>query len=135
MEPTSFAFIGSTKSGKRAGVEERDFTDSVNVRHHFLLYHKLTEGSPAQTRLARKSLKPPSCFRYEAKINQRQGFGYTSKAVPVAAIKNFRRMIQSIRKSCFGSIVKGSSNFWIGSIANGIRRKLYLQTCRAEGFA
>jgi hypothetical protein len=44
-------------------------------------------------------------------------------------------MIQSIRKSCFGSIVKGSSNFWIGSIANGIRRKLYLQTYRAEGFA
>jgi hypothetical protein len=31
-------------------------------------------------------------------------------------------MIRSIRKSCFGSIVKGSSNFWIGSIANGIRR-------------
>jgi hypothetical protein len=53
----------------------------------------------------------------------------------VAAIKNFLRMIQSIRKSCFGSIVKGSSNFWIGSIANGIRRKLYLQTYRAEGFA
>jgi hypothetical protein len=60
---------------------------------------------------------------------------YTSKAVRVAAIKNFRRMTRSIRKSCFGSIVKGSSNFWIGSIANGIRRKLYLQIHRAEGFA
>jgi hypothetical protein len=58
-----------------------------------------------------------------------------SKAVPVAAIKNFRRMIQSIRKSCFGSIIRGSSNFWIGSIANGMQKKLYLQTYRAEGFA
>jgi hypothetical protein len=38
-------------------VAERGFTDSVNVRHHFLLYHKLTEACPH--RLAKKSLKLP----------------------------------------------------------------------------
>jgi hypothetical protein len=35
-------------------VAERGFTDSVNVRHHFLLYHKVTAGCPH--RLAKKSL-------------------------------------------------------------------------------
>ena len=53
----------------------------------------------------------------------------------MAVIKNFQRMIQSIRKSCFGSIIKGSSNFWIGSTANGMQEKLYLQTYRVDGFA
>ena len=36
----------------------------------------------------------------------------------VVAIKNFQRMIQSIMKSCFGSIARGSLNFWIGSTTN-----------------
>ena len=31
IEPTSFAFIGSTKSGRRAGVEERVFTGTINL--------------------------------------------------------------------------------------------------------
>jgi hypothetical protein len=79
MEPTSFAFIGSTKSGKRAGVEERDFTDSVNVRHHFLLYHKLTEGSPAQTRLAGKSLKPPVALDMKPKLINGKGLDIRRK--------------------------------------------------------
>jgi hypothetical protein len=36
----------------------------------------------------------------------------------VVAIKNFQRMIQSIMKFCFGSIARGSLNFWIGSTTN-----------------
>jgi hypothetical protein len=36
----------------------------------------------------------------------------------VAAMKNFRRMIQSIRRYCFGSIVRGLLNLWIGSITS-----------------
>ncbi len=49
-------------------------------------------------------------------------FGYMSGPVSVADIKNFRRMIQSIRKSYFGSIVRGLLNFWIGSITNEARK-------------
>jgi hypothetical protein len=56
MDSTTFAFVGSTKSG-RAAVAERAFTSSVNVRHHFLLYHKVTAGCPHS--LAKKSLKLP----------------------------------------------------------------------------
>ena len=36
----------------------------------------------------------------------------------MVAIKNFQRMIQSIMKFCFGSIARGSLNFWIGSTTN-----------------
>ncbi len=44
--------------------------------------------------------------------------------VSVSGISNFPRTIQSMKKSCFGSIVRGSLRCWIGSIINEPRRKL-----------
>src|SRR5438132_12314486 len=40
IESTSFAFIGSTKSGRRAEVDERDFISSITVRYRLLLNRK-----------------------------------------------------------------------------------------------
>jgi hypothetical protein len=44
MESTSFAFIGSTKSGKRAEADERDFTSSVALRYRLSLNRKSPRG-------------------------------------------------------------------------------------------
>src|SRR6476660_7950295 len=47
-----------------------------------------------------------------------------SNPLSEAAINNFRRTTQNTGRSCFGSIVRGLSNFWIGFITSEARKKL-----------
>jgi len=47
MVSTSFAFIGSAKSGNLKEVAERDFTSSINGRHPLPPIPNLTEVHPS----------------------------------------------------------------------------------------
>jgi hypothetical protein len=58
-----------------------------------------------------------------------------SSPLSAAAIKNLRRMIQSMSKSCFGSTVRGLSNFWIGYITNETRRRCKFKRMDSTSFA